>query len=99
MFLSATRSFRQRAARPFGEHRDLGPQFVARREIVFGLSVLIAAFVFRNHARDGLAFVDQLAPANCVNTFTPACSTSPPSHFTSLLTKRCNSRGFARAAA
>ena len=42
----------QRAARALGEHGDLGAQFVARREIVFGLAVFVAAFVFGDHAGD-----------------------------------------------
>ena len=38
----------------------LARKFVAGREVVLGLAVFVAAFVFGNYAGDGLAFVDQL---------------------------------------
>ena len=50
----------ERSARPFGEHRHLGAQFVARREVVLGLAVLVDALVVGDDAGDSVAFVDQL---------------------------------------
>ena len=59
-FFSRDELLGQGAARPLREHRDLGAQFVARREIVLGLAVFVAALVFGDHAGDRVALIDQL---------------------------------------
>ena len=60
-FLARDEFLGQRAARAFGEHGDFGAQFVAGREVVLGLAVLVAALVFGDDAGDAVAFVDQFA--------------------------------------
>ena len=59
-FLARDQFLGQRAARTFGQHGDLGAQFVAGREVVFGLAVLVEALVFGDDAGDAVAFVNQL---------------------------------------
>src|SRR2546428_11959587 len=52
----------QRSARTLRQHSDLGAEFITRREVVFGLSIFVPAFVLRDYARDALALVNQLRP-------------------------------------
>src|ERR1700730_18150801 len=55
--------FRERTARAFGQHSDLGSQFVAWREICFGVAVSVQAFIFGDDTGDAVAFVDQIRAA------------------------------------
>ncbi len=60
-FQFADEIFGERAARAFGEHGDFGAQFVAGREVIFRLAVLVDAFVFGEDAGDAVFFVEQFA--------------------------------------
>src|SRR5438309_88485 len=50
----------QGSARTLRQHGDLGADFITRREVVFGLSIFVPAFVLRNYASDAFALVNQL---------------------------------------
>ena len=53
--------FGKRASRAFGEDGDFGAKFVAGREVVFGLAILVDAFVFGDDAGDSIAFVNEFS--------------------------------------
>src|SRR5438094_9266665 len=54
---------RERSARSFGQHGDLGTQLIAWRVVVFWLAVLVEAFVFGDDSADSLYLVYQLSAA------------------------------------
>src|SRR5690348_16553072 len=62
-FFGRNQFFGERAARAFRKHSDFGPQLVAGREVVFGLSVLVHAFVFGDDAGNSIASINQFRAA------------------------------------
>ena len=52
----------QGTARALSEHRDLGAEFVTQREVVLGLPIFVTALVFRDHASDRFALINELYP-------------------------------------
>ncbi len=68
-------------ARAFGKDSNFGAEFVARREVVFGLAIFVEALVFRDHAGNAGAFVNQFGAAKFLEDVHSTCFHESPEPF------------------
>ena len=69
--------FGERATRALGKHGDSGAQFIAGREIVFGLAIFVEAFVFSDDAGDSVSLINKFGTAKFLEDV-DACSFHQP---------------------
>ena len=83
--VSGDQLFRQRAARPFRQHRDLRLHVIAGLKVRFFLAMLVHAFVIGANAYDVIAFNKKLCSGKSGKNRDAGLLTFSPSHFTKRL--------------